>query len=65
MPVIISWNPKSLQVVQMEEKFNFRVDGFLFWYNPYEPIGSDPPTHPNPYGVRILKSVQIIGPSLS
>ena len=32
--------------------------------NPYEPIGSDPPTHPNPYGVRIEKSVRIIGPSL-
>ncbi len=42
----------------MSEKFNFRVDGFLSWYNAYEPIGSDPPTHPNPYGV-------IIGPSLS
>ena len=49
----------------MSEKFNFRVDGFLSWYNPYKPIGSEPPNHPNPYGVRIEKSVRIIEPSLS
>ena len=37
----------------------------LPWYNPSEPIGSDPSAHTNPYGVKIEKSIRIIGPSLS
>ncbi len=33
-------------MVQMSEKFNFKVDGFESYYtsNPYQLIGSDPPT---------------------
>ena len=42
-------NPYTARIffmVQMSEKFNFKVDGFESYYtsNPYQLIGSDPPT---------------------
>ena len=41
------------------------VYDFLFLWNPNGHAGDEPPTHPNPNGVRILKTIRNIGRSLT